>query len=851
MWRLSLKGAAGHRLRYAMTALAVMMGVAFIAGALVLTGTIGRTFDNLYNQVYASTDVVVRASQPFEAGLSYTGKRAQIDASVARTVRAVPGVAAVSSTIEGYAQLVGRDGKPVGNPAAGPPALGESWGDVASLSPLRILPGGHPPSADNEVAIDKHSATVGRLAVGDRVTVLTKLAPATYTVSGIVTWAGQDSPLGASITVFTPAAAARVLGTPGKVDQVNVQALPGTNRAELVQRVRAALAAPGLEVVTGQAVTREGQDAVHRALGFFNVALLVFALISLFVGSFLIFNTFSMVVAQRQRELALLRALGASRPQVLGTVLGESVLIGTVASAAGLAAGTGLAVGLRAGLAALGTDIPSNGLVLTGTTVVAAIGTGVVVTVASALLPAWRASMVPPLAVMQGAASEARQPPRRRALAGAAMTMAGAASIGMGLAAPVPGPLLWAGAGAAALFVGVAALGPLLARPFARVAGAPLAHAGVPGALARENTVGNPARTSATAAALMVGVALVTSMTIVASSTRASADHAIASTMRADYVVTAGGATVNSGFSPALASSLSRLREVSDVTGAKLGTARVDGATVGVVALSPLPASRLVDLDVSAGSLAALSPTGIAVSARAAAEAKVGIGSRLPVTFTAVGTRALTVEAIYRARAAAGDYVISTSAARALLPGSLDALVYVGLAPGVPPAVGRAAVERVLAAYPNSTLMDQAQFKAEQSRQVGQLLNLVYALLALALLIALMGIANTLSLSVHQRTRELGMLRSVGMTRAQVRSMVNLEALLISLFGAAEGLVLGLALGWALVAALASSGLDLVSVPVAQLLVVTAVATLAGVLASRRPSQRAARLDVLAAVAQE
>jgi putative ABC transport system permease protein len=785
IWRITAKGAMAHRRRYSLTALAVLLGVAFIVGTLVLTDTMNASFDGLYRQIYQGTSAVIRARQPFSPGVTFASQRDRLDASLAATVRTVPGVKAVSLGIDGYAQLVGRNGKAIGKPGNGPPTLGQAWTDIAALNPLRILPGGHPPRASSEVVIDKHSAAVGHFRVGDKVVVLTQQPPATYTISGIATWGGADSPLGASITAFDPVTAARVLGRPGKADSINVEAARGVSQEQLVSRLRGVIRNPKIEVLSGQAVTAEGQKAIHQALGFINAFLLVFAFIALFVGSFIIFNTFSIVVAQRVRELALLRAVGASRVQVLASVLGESLVIGVLAAVAGVAAGTVLAIGLKAGLAALGFSLPATGLVVSLRTVLTGLGVGILITLVSAVWPARRAASVPPVTAMQNMSAE----PRRRAT----------------------------------------------------------------GKLAQQNAMRNPARTAATAAALMVGVSLVSVMTIVASSTKDSVNAIIDSAMRADYVIGSGAVPggPGGGFSPRLERSLSALPQVSTATGIRSGVAQAYGTTATVTATDPAKAAALFSIGVLQGRLAGMTASGIAVSSQIAASHQLRIGSPVSLTFPATGRKTYRVQVIYKVRELAGDYVLPLAAATANFPQALDSQIFVKLAPGVTASTGRHAIGRVLAAYPNATLTDQAQYKQQQAQQVNQLLNLVYGLLALALIIALIGIANTLALSNYERIRELGLLRAVGLTRGQLRSMVRLESLIISLLGAFEGLGLGIVLGWAIVAALRPQGITHLVFPVAQLLVLAAAAGLAGLLAAIAPGRHAARLDVLRAVTSD
>jgi putative ABC transport system permease protein len=852
MWRVTLNGVVAHRLRYALTALAVLLGVALIAGTYVLTDTMNTTFNGLYNQAYRGTAAVVRATQPFNPGVNFTSQRLRVDDSLAATVRAVPGVQAVALDIEGYAQLVGSNGKVIGKDSNGPPTLGVAWTNVSQLNPLTLVPGGHPPVTGDQVVIDKHSADVGHLAVGDKVRVLTQDGSGVYLITGITTWAGADSPLGASVTAFTPSTAARLLGQPGRASQINVAAAPGVSQETLVSRIQAAIHTPGIQVITGQAVTSEAQQQVHQALSIVGVFLLVFGFIALFVGSFVIFNTFSIVVAQRLRELALLRAVGASRGQVTAAVLGESLVIGVIASAVGVAAGIGLAQGLKAMLNGLGIDLPAAGLVVSTRTIVVGLVVGTAVTVVSAIAPARRAARIPPVAALQDVAAEPRQVPVRRAVRGGLVLAAGAGVLSAGLFWHLSNRMPLVGAGAAALFIGAAMLGPFAAGPACRVIGAPMARRGTTGTLGQRNAMLNPSRTSATAAALMVGVALVSVVTVLAYSIRASVSSTISSALRADYVVssgaTAGGA---SGFSPRLERSLAALPQVSDAAGIRGGAVQIYGGVTPVVAIDPAKAAPLFNIGVTSGSLAAMTPAGIAVSTQAASDHHLKLGSPVTVAYPTTGAKVYTVQAIYSVRDIAGDYVLPLAAAQANFPQALDIDVFVKLAPGVTASAAKPAIERVLAAYPNATLQDQDQYKASQSQQVNTLLNLVYPLLELSVAIALIGIANTLALSVYERTRELGLLRAVGTTRGQLRSMVRAEALITSTFGAAQGLVLGALLGWAMVAAMHSSGVTQLVFPVQQLLLVTVIASLAGLLAAIAPSNRAARLNILQAVTTE
>jgi putative ABC transport system permease protein len=603
-------------------------------------------------------------------------------------------------------------------------------------------------------------------------------------------------------------------------------------------------------VISGTEVTEEGQNGVHKALAFVDTFLLIFALVALFVGSFLIFNTFSIVVAQRMRELALVRAVGASRTQVVRSVLGESLLVGLLASAVGLVAGVGLAVALRAMLAAFGFALPSAGLLVAPRTIVVSLAVGTGITVAAALTPAWKAGKVAPVAALHGVAVNEETRKVRRSVSGAVVLALGVMLLLVGLfVSGLAHRMLYVGVGAAGVFLGVAVAGPLVSRPLSRVLGAPLSRRGVTGLLARNNAMHNPKRTSAAAAALMVGVALVALIGVMAASTKASIGAIVDASMRADFVVGgAGQAGGQAGFSPSLQRSIEDLPEVSSATGVRAGSVRVGGSTIVALAIDPRHVDDLFDVDVKQGRLEDMTARGIAISQHVADAEHLAVGDPLEVAFTTTGSHVLTVQVVYGARSLAGDYVLPMSVARRNFSSRLDFQVYAKLAPGVSSAAGRAALERVLAGYPNAMLMDRTEYKRAQEAQIDQLLNLMYGLLGLALVIALIGIANTLALSIHERTRELGMLRAVGMTRPQLRRTVRAEAVIIALIGTVEGLVVGTVLGSAVVRALESQGVTRLAVPVVQLAVVAALAVVAGIVAAAAPGRRAARLDVLRAI---
>jgi putative ABC transport system permease protein len=854
--RVTLKGLAAHRLRFALTGLAVVLGVAFLAGTLILSDTIRRTFDQLFRSANEGIDVWVRSREKLET--PFGTQAARIPVSLVPRIEAVPGVATyrgrpvVQPAVQLFAQLVGRDGEPVGG-GAGPPSLGLNWDPFPMLNPWEIVQG-RPPERDDEIVVNRRAAEVGNLRVGDRVTVLTQQPPRPYRISGIATFGTAASPAGATIVLFTEQEARRLTGTPDQVDGIAVHAADGVTEEQLARDVRRALSGAGVEVITGAELTAENRSDFERALSFFNTALLVFALVALFVCCFLIVNTFSIVVGQRTRELALLRAMGATSGQVSRSVLGEAVVVGAAAAGLGLVAGIALSAGLKALLVGFGIDVPAGGTVLAARTVIAALLVGTGVTVFSAVAPARRAGRVPPIAALRDVAVERVGAARWRVAAGATLGLAGVAALLTGLFGGVNNGIGLVGAGAVAIFIGVFLLGPVIARPAARLLGWPVARLrGSPGRMARENAARNPRRTTATAAALMIGVALVGFITIFAASTKRSITAAIDRSFRADVVISPKGGGFAGGFSPDLAATVRRIPEVAAATGLRFNVLAVDDETKFVVAGIPAEMDRIFVMDVRAGDFRDLGPDEMAVSAKVADAEGWRVGDEVPVRFPATGSRRVRVGAITGLGLQEGlaDYTISLVAYDRNYTERLDSQVYARFRPGVDAQAATRAVTRVARAYPNAEVQDQTEFKEAQQAQVDQLVNLIYALLGLAVVIAGIGIANTLALSIVERTREIGLLRAVGMTRGQVKSSVRWEAVIIALFGSAAGLVIGLFFGWSVVRALRGQGITEFAPPGGQLLVIVLLATALAVAFAAFPARRAARLDVLRAIATE
>ncbi len=843
MLRTTLKNLLGHKLRLALTTVSVVLGVSFIVGTLVLTDTINATFDRLFGDAERNTSVSVRARADFTTTAGGAEQRAPVPSSLLGQVRAVPGVKEAVGTVEGYAQLVDPHTKKVVE-NGGAPGLGRAWTGT-TLSPLRLT-SGRGPSAATEIAIDSRTAEKHRIAVGDTVMVLLAGGPRQEQVVGIFSFGSTGDLAGATLTTFDTVTAQRVLGSPGSYSTIKLAATAGVSQVELRGRVQRVLP-KGYEAITGKQAAAENSNSVQSQLKFLNVFLLVFAGISLFVGSFIIFNTFTMLVAQRSREMALLRALGASRRQVTRSVLGESLVVGVVASALGLGVGLGVAKLLKLLLKAFGADIPATGLVLLAHTPSWAFAVGIGVTMAAAYGPARRAAKIPPVAAMRDDVALPMASLRRRAIVGCVLTAGGAVLMGVGLAGASSQPAALVGFGAAAVFWGVRALSPFISRPVVRLLGAPLQRtSGVAGRLARENALRNPRRTAATASALMVGMALVSAMTVMSSSVKASAGEVIDRSLGADFLLTTKTFTP---FTNAVAERLRSAPGVAAVSSFRLGEAKVGGSSVGIQGTQPDTVDHTVTLDMLKGSKDALAAGGLLIDEKTATTKKWAVGQQVPVVFTRTGLTSLRVGGIYRENQLLGSYLISTATFERNYTNSLDSIVAVTSAPDVPIAQVRRTVEAAAALSPNIDVRDQAEFKAEQRKQINQVLSFILVLLALAIFIAVLGIINTLALSVFERTREIGLLRAVGMSRRQLRRMVRLESVIISVFGALLGVAVGLGFGWALVTALHDQGIRTLVIPTGSLVGYLVLAGIIGVLAALLPARRAARLDVLRAIA--
>jgi putative ABC transport system permease protein len=842
MWKVTIKELLAHKLRLALTALAIVLGVTFISGTFVLTDTLNNTFNTLFGNIFQNVDFQVRGVAQFNGTGPGAGvQRNPIPDSVLASVRAVPGVQAAEGSVQGFAQYVGKDGKAI--TTGGAPTIGLSFDPNQEISALRLVTG-HAPTTAHDVVMDEGTAQKYGFAVGNRVKILTKGATETFTITGLARFGTANNLAGATLAAFDLPTAQRLVGTPGQLNAINVVASSGADKAA-VQRAIARTLPRGVEVVTGQTVVNEATSQISSGLGFFSTALLVFAFIALFVGGFTILNTFSIIVGQRTRELALLRIVGASRRQVFRSVLLEAAIVGLVSSVIGLGLGVLAAVGLEALLSGFGITLPSGSLVFAPRTVIVGLLVGVGVTVVSAISPARRAVRIPPVAAVAEQQTESEISFRRRFTWGAVITLGGALLLGIGLAKPA---IQLVGLGALGIFIGVARLAPAVARPMSSVIGRPLARLlGTAGKLGRENSMRSPRRTAQTASALMVGLALVSAIAVFGASLSQSAKASIDNAINANLVITTSS-TGQSGFSTLVQPTVASVPGVHATSTVYVDQFEVQRSVQTLTSVSTDHLAETVNVETTSGSTTALARGQLLVDSDTAQSKHWTVGSVVPVRFALTGPTTMRVGGIFKANTLIGKYLVGNAFFVQHFENELPIAV---LAATNGSAATQHAVTHALSGYPNVKIQTRAQFVQSQEAQVNQLLGLVYALLGLAVIIALIGIVNTLMLSVFERTHEIGLLRAVGMRRRQIRAMIRSESVILAVFGAVIGIVVGTGLGVALVSSLKSQGITNLSIPGQSLVIFLVLAAVLGLVAASWPARRAARLDVLSAIAAE
>jgi putative ABC transport system permease protein len=848
--KVGLKGLLARKLRTFLTGFAVVIGVAFVAGTFVFTDTIDASFKDLFERASKGTDVSVQSRQAVEEDFATPPA---MPADTLERVQHLPGVEEAAGLVSLDATLLDNEGEPI--ISEGPPTLLLSSGPER-FDPFTYTEGGPPESAD-DVVIDKATADEHEWAVGDTVTVAAREPEKQYTVTGVARLGDSDNLAGSRMVLMTLEEAQRALQEPGYHD-ISIAAEGGASPEELKATVAAELGS-GFAVRTGEEQAEKSAQDLSDALGFIRIALLVFAGVAVLVGGFLIFNTFSVTVAQRTREFALMRTLGASRGQVLRSVLAETVVIGLGASVLGILGGLLVAPGLRGLLGAFGLDLGTTSSQLQMRTIVISLLVGVLATVVSGFVPARRATRVQPVEAMRDADTPGPGHLRkRRIVIGVLVEALGVAALLYGLlgdAGTASSTASVLGLGTLLMIFGLALLAPTLVRPLSSAIGRPLERLqGLTGRLARENSTRQPQRTAVTASALMIGVALVVLVTIFAAGLRATIDQGIDEQVRADGIV-----THEDGFSPlptGVTEQLASADGVSTVSALRFETGRIVGESgnTGVTGVDADTVREVLTLNWDEGSddlLASLGEDRAVVSNDFADSNDVGVGDRVRFTTPRGDEVPYQVSGIYDAAAGfVGGIVVSNASLASRWESDDIAFAMVaGDEGGDPEAIKRSSVA-ALEGFPTAKPQTIEDFKEEQNRQVDSLVGLVYALLSLSVIVALLGIINTLALSVHERTRELGMLRAVGMSKRQVRRMVRGESVITAAIGAVLGIVLGIAFAAILSRPLADEGF-VFELPVGTLIAVAVVAALAGVLAAIPPARRAARVDVLRAVTTE
>jgi putative ABC transport system permease protein len=848
---VALRALWGRKLRTVLTAIAIVLGVATVSGTYVLTDSISNAFDSIFSTIYRGTDAAITGKSAFNLPSDSSVQDPSFDESLLTKVRDLPAVAAAVGGVGGESQLIGRNGKVI--QFGGAPNIGFSIDPSQPRFNSVVLKEGNWPG-DNEVAVDTSTASKKDIAVGSEIRVQGEGSAVPMRVAGLFDFSSEGNIGGATLAAFNLDTAQRLFHKKGKLDQIRAAAAPGVSRTELLAQIQSILP-PGTQVRTGEGQAEEDSSDTKEFLSFLQTFLLSFGGIALFVGAFVIANSLSITIAQRTREFATLRTIGASRRQILRSVLVESAVMGVLASVAGLFLGLGLAKGLFALFDAVGFTLPNSGLLLETRTIVVALVVGIAVTMLASLRPAVRATRVPPIAaVREGAALPPGRFARYRGAGSSLLAILGFAALayalfGSGLSTTQI--LVFMGIGALLVFFGVALFSSHLVVPLATVLGAPGARfGGAPGVLARENAQRNPQRTGTTAAALMIGLALVTLVAMLAQGIRSTFFDAVDKLWRTDYAVTA-----QNNYSPIPVSYAQPLRDVKGVTavvGVRAGEARYLGKNRQLTGVDP-GASKVFDLDWVQGSqavLESLGRDGALLSKGFAEDHKLRVGSRVQLLVPSGDRPTFVVKGIFDPPTGGSPFApvtISSATFDRLFAQPKNLFVFVTMRGGETEA-NTAALEKALDPYPNAKVADRETFKDNQASGLNQVLNILYVLLALSILVSLFGIVNTLVLTVFERTRELGMLRAVGMTRRQVRRMIRYESVITALIGAAIGIALGIVLAVLLIARVDEISL---SWPITSLIVFALAAIIAGVIAAIFPARRAARLNVLEALQYE
>jgi len=847
MLKVTWRNLVARKLRLALSAFAIVLGVAFVAGSFIFTDAMGGAFSGIIKGTTADVEIAPKGANDFDS----LQDRRTIPADVADKLEKLP----EAQSVHPYSQqqgvyVIDPDGDLVGG--NGPPGLAFSYGDTVSITGDRILTltEGELPSGADEVALEQSTAEKAGYEIGDDLELVTAGQSPTMraTMTGLMRFGSEGGVAGATIVVFSPQAMQELFFEGRNVySGISLTAAGGVSQQELRDAAQPLLP-PDVEARTGDMMVDANEAGIQEILGFINTFLLVFAGVSLVVGTFLIINTFSILVAQRSRELALLRAMGASKRQVNRSVLVEAFAVGVFGSTLGIGTGYLLALGLRALFGFFGLDLGEASFPVTMRTVVVSYAVGLVVTMVAAYLPARRGSRVAPVAAMRDEVALSESSLRRRMIVGGVMVFVGVALMVLGFAGEGTSGLALIGAGMLSILIGVALMAPVLGRPVIHGLGAAYRKMfGTVGVLATQNSLRNPRRTAATASALMIGLTLVALMSILGQSASASTDKAINEALTSEYIVSN---VVGAPFSPQIAGQIRDLSEVETVAQFRSANAKVDGDTAYVGAVDPADLAQTFRLPTLGDVTSSLRPGTVLAEQQTAERAGFEVGDAIAMRFQG-GKVELTLAGTFPPGSLPAGYLVTPDTLRQGGLEPLDSMLFITKAPGAADGDLRAAVDEITSKLPTVTLKDPQEFADEQKAQINIFLYLVYALLGLAIIIAVLGIVNTLALSVIERTREVGLLRAVGLSRRQLRRMVRLESVAIAVLGAVLGVVMGVVFGVALQRAIADQGLDVLSIPWLLLVIFVVVAAVVGVLAAVLPARRAAKLNVLTAITTE
>jgi len=848
--RLTIRGVIARKWRIFLTILAVVSGVAFVSGAFVLTDSVKKSINDVFATLSEGIDIEVRTSIAF--GDEATAERDPVSVDVIDVVAAIDGVRLAEGNLLRAATVITADGEPLRTSG---PAFGIAWVGPDGLDG-RTMVEGRPALGPREVTLDKSSARRAGYEIGDTVTIVGPTGKGDFELVGLNGTGKTTNGGGASIAAFDPVTANEFLGAKDMVDSIYVAIDEGADRDAVMAAIDAALP-DGLEVITGEQSAEETAGAINDIIDIFGNVLLGFAAVSLFVSAFLIFNTFAIIVSQRLRELALLRAVGASARQIRTMIIGEALVVSVIATLLGILAGMGVAKGIVAIFNAAGAAFPSASLIVSPRTVIASTVVGVGVTVAAAIVPALRAARIPPVAAMRPELGFNSLQKNKRLVVGSITTGIGLVlfSIGVfGQPGGTSGTLGLSAVGAILLFLGIASLSTTVAAPASRIISRvlplpfrPMTRS-VPGRLGSRNAQRTPRRTASTASALMIGLALVSTVSVVASSVQASFKQQLQGSVTADFFVSNGPGNFQ-GLPVSFSERLSELTELSAVSPFRAATAQVNGETKQIGAVRGSAFGELVDIDLTSGSVESLDEGKILLHRDPARDYAVKVGDTLTILWLNGTEQQIDVGGIYDDATIAGNWLVGLSTLQAVSTAEpTDFFIGAKIADGVSIEDARAAVENVAVDFPSAEVQDQAEFQQAQEDQLNQLLIIIYGLLIISIAIAVLGIANTMALSVFERTREFGLLRAVGMSKRDLKRSIRWEAVIVAVFGASLGIIVGVPLGLAVTAALPSTFITTTVVPVNTIVTILVASIIVGVVAAIGPARRAAKLNVLDAI---